>query len=109
MLLSLRRLVGKRPAAPWASWRPADQPLGDASRSIQAFAGRYHATKPVTDHLTQNRALVPLPSLPYAFANLVVISARDFIDNPISIPRVDHRFAGIFLREARRAFRGHFQ
>jgi hypothetical protein len=31
----------------------------------------------------------------YALANLVVISARDVIDNPLSMPHDGHRFAGI--------------
>ncbi|OOK66246.1 hypothetical protein BZL29_7674 [Mycobacterium kansasii] len=33
----------------------------------------------------------------YALANLVVISARDVIDNPHSMPDDGHRFAGILM------------
>jgi hypothetical protein len=31
----------------------------------------------------------------YALANFAVISARDGIDSPLSMPVEDHRFAGI--------------
>jgi hypothetical protein len=34
-------------------------------------------------------------AFPYALANLVVISARDDIDSPLSMPHDGHHFAGI--------------
>ncbi|WP_343602947.1 hypothetical protein [Mycobacterium sp.] len=35
-------------------------------------------------------------AFPYALAYFVVISARDVIDNPLSMPDDGHRFAGTF-------------
>lgn len=43
----------------------------------------------------------------YAFANLLVTSARDPIDNSLPIPRT-LTVSRAFLREAPTAFRGHF-
>ena len=52
--------------------------------------------QPVTvDHLVQNLPLFFFEAFTYALAYLVVISARDAIDNPLSMPHDGHHFAGI--------------
>jgi hypothetical protein len=48
-----------------------------------------------------------LQAFPYALANLVVTSARDLIDSPLSMPH-DVTVSRAFLSDAPKVFRGQF-
>jgi hypothetical protein len=72
------------------------RPPGDRFAAAVSLRRALSRDQPVTS--TTWSRISPLfffEAFPYALANLVVISARDVIDSPLSMPHDGHRFAGI--------------
>ena len=95
---SPRRRNTSATAASSAPPRPAYHPPADASQPHTAGVwrralSRDHPVTPTTS--SRIRPLSPFPAFTYAFAYLVVTSAREFIESSFSIPNNAHRYAGI--------------
>ena len=89
-----RNTSGTRlPRAGWRHCRPVQVAVGCGRQPAPSII-----TRPARHlhYLIQNLTLVLLRAFTYALAYLVVISARDDIDNPLPMPDESHHFAGIF-------------
>ncbi len=78
---------------PWQHCRP--EPGGRLAAAVSRRRA-LSRDQPVT--ATTSSRILPLSffdAFAYALAYLVVISARDAIDNPLFMPHDGHRFAGI--------------